>query len=550
MRGRRLSIYIFGLVALAACDVPPASGFGEAGDTPAPAEEPSRLEWQWRELTGPLDRHVDRVVFSPDGSLVAAGSQDTICVWATATGKIVTRMKLPEVQIFHRLVFSADGKTLISDCREDPVIRFWDAKTGKQLRELPHAEPGVKSPRWTYSSTFRGFGPRGEVYIDDVHVNREWCELQVTDLATGKVRAGVRQNLSSHDSWSQIAFAPDGKTFALNGPLARLRVFETATGKLVKELRPPDQDGRSRSYRSWVAYSPDGRFLIAQEHTGRVETFDVSRFVIWGVADGKRYWERENRGGSISAGNRYLITDAKTVLDLLGDEAVEIGNAPTDDRQLAAMSADGKTLAFLGPVSAPSPTPGGHRRFSIYLTPALVLPPPLRATGGELSVDELDAAWSGVTAANRFRREHCAKVLSAQPEQAVEQARKKLAPVLNIQGERVTDLVKHLNDDDVDVRDKVTSELQQAAHRFEPLLADSLISAKVPEIRNRLTSILKKVTDSVTPVDLAAELRGVAFLEQLNTPAARKRLGEIAAGATGARLSTEAGAALDRLKSR
>ena len=47
-------------------------------------------------LTNTPDVDEEDAVFSPDGSLVAAGSQDTICVWATETGKLVSRMKLPE----------------------------------------------------------------------------------------------------------------------------------------------------------------------------------------------------------------------------------------------------------------------------------------------------------------------------------------------------------------------------------------------------------------------------------------------------------------------
>ena len=158
--------------------------------------------------------------------------------------------------------------------------------------------------------------------------------------------------------------------------LHQLRIFDTASTKLVKEFRPPGSNTRGGWTRSFVRFSPDGKFLIAQEHTGRVETFDIYRYVIWGVEDGRCYWSSEKTGGWMSGGNRYLIGffgKNKTVLDLLTDQEVAIRNAPTTDRRLIGMSRDGKVLAFVGTKTGAERVPG-FPKLSVFLTPAPTLP--------------------------------------------------------------------------------------------------------------------------------------------------------------------------------
>ena len=510
------------------------------------AEVPvTRTEWQWKELDGTIARPDAKVAFSSNGSLLAAGSGDTIYVWAADTGKPVARMKLPQANPIHRLAFSSDGNTLVSEWRDDPFIRFWDVKTGKQRHEVAQPRSPMKLPANYNSYTFKAFSPTGDILVGDVHASAEHFELQVIDLATMKPRSSIKQAIYDHDHWAELAFTADGKSFAVNGPQSQLRIFSTATGELIREFRSADKPSPGRTYRGFVHFSPDSNYLMAQEHTGRIERFDVWRFVIWGVKDGRQYWAEEKQGGWMSADNRYLVRDHRSVLDLLTDRTVPIENAPMQARHFVGSSSDGKTLAFLGPGSAPGI--GASRPLSIFLTPAPVLPQPDDFAGRDVPPIDLDFTWSGVVADNLFRRERSARILAAHPGQALGMAREKLKPVPAADRERVAELIVKLDDDSADVRDKATADLQQVAHRFEPMLANALKDAKPGEVKNRLTAVIKKMKDSNSPADLVAELRGMEFLETLRAPEARKLMGALANGAPGASLTVAATAAMKRL---
>lgn len=529
-------------------------------------------EFTWRAMDGALERYVETVAFSPDGKLVAAGGQDTILVWTADTGKLVTRMRLPNRQDYHRLAFTADGRGLLSDCREDPLVRTWDVKTGKQTHEWRHA--GLEPANVQYSSPLHTLAPDGRLMaVVPPRDNRAAASgIDLLDPATGK--RVTRVALGWVTSWSGLAFSPDGRRLACKGENdGRISLWDTATGKLVREVRPgtPAAPGSGLQRGGHVVFSPDGRFLVAREPSGEVlNSFEQYRAVIWGVEDGKRYghfnqYRVETR---LSADGRYLLTGSESVHDLLTDRAVPVANA-VKNRTLSATSPDGKTLAFVGEAKGPNP----GRWYSVHLTPAPTLPPPPIPAAGELSPEDLDLLYAGWVSVNVFAQDYAGRVLAARPAQAVAHVAAKLMPVPGIQRQRIEDAIKRLDGDDPDARDVATAELRKVAFEFQPMLAAARTSAPPGEVRNRLISVMEGVEGAKAPGGPAAEarrlsaaqdaglppglappgklseeLRGVALLERVGGPEARAVLDTLAAGAAGARLTEEAGEALKRLK--
>ena len=77
--------------------------------------------------------NVRSVSFSPDGTLIASGSDDkTVKIWDAATGTILRSLRGHSASVTS-VFFSPDGKTVISSGK-DKTVRVWDAATGEAIQ--------------------------------------------------------------------------------------------------------------------------------------------------------------------------------------------------------------------------------------------------------------------------------------------------------------------------------------------------------------------------------------------------------------------------------
>jgi WD40 repeat protein len=192
------------------------------------------------------------VTFAPDGQALATGSfNKVVCLWEAATGKELKRFVGHEKTI-RQVIFSPDGKTLAS-AGDGKTVRLWDVASGKELRQFPQA---------------RGMG-RALAFSPDGRLLAMGSAL--VDLATGKE---LRQlDKCSAAGWSNLVFAPDGRTVLGLGPNQKGVLWEVATGKMLQEF------GGHRSVIGSFAFSPDGKLIATG---GWDETFHI-----WDLAAGK-----------------------------------------------------------------------------------------------------------------------------------------------------------------------------------------------------------------------------------------------------------------------
>lgn len=169
--------------------------------------------------------HPNAVAFSSDGKLMASGADDAIAVWDVATQKLLTRMQLPEKQYAVRVAFT-DGKTLVSNAVNDRMIRFWDVRTGKQLKEFPN--PKTKETPNGYSSPLIAFSTDGALMA----VHDDWRATKVLETVTGKVLSELPAQAGT---WNAYAFSADGQFFATGSAkeMLTMRIWNPQNGERV-----------------------------------------------------------------------------------------------------------------------------------------------------------------------------------------------------------------------------------------------------------------------------------------------------------------------------
>jgi WD40 repeat protein len=152
------------------------------------ADQPDRLI--------PLGPHTGAyfVAVSPDGQWVATGGQGHpggAKVWEARTGKLVKDLSV--VGPFCRVVFSPDGKCLLTSAGITPQIRVWQVGS---WAEVPFKEP--------LKGASPAFSPDGKLLVVETGTG----VARLLDPKTGKEYARLED--PSQDRANEFSFSPDG----------------------------------------------------------------------------------------------------------------------------------------------------------------------------------------------------------------------------------------------------------------------------------------------------------------------------------------------------
>jgi WD40 repeat protein len=184
-------------------------------------------------------RSVDAILTSADGSRALVMSGDmTAHLWDVDRGAELARRRLAKSL---PVALSAGGDRLLV-ASQDGWARLYDDATGAPLWSLSGR---ASSGPWTLS-------PDGRLAATS-----SWAQgLAVHDVTTGKEL--WRAPLAAY-SFAIAAFSPDGRLLAHVDRDERITIRRAADGTEVRRL------GASKP-RVALAYSPDGRYLLADEH--------------------------------------------------------------------------------------------------------------------------------------------------------------------------------------------------------------------------------------------------------------------------------------------
>jgi WD40 repeat protein/serine/threonine protein kinase len=228
--------------------------------------------WMKRSFEGHT-RVVNSVAFSPDGRFALSASWEEVRLWNVATGRCLRTLEV-HAGWMSSMAFSPDGRFALSGTyalnvsvdKEAPlVLRLWDVSTGQCLRTFEGHAPLALSPDGRYA-----LSGAGEKKVDCVfYLSR----LRLWDLATGQCLRTF-QGHEEHEEYEgtvhSVAFSPDGRFILAGSGANTLRLWDVSTGQCLRAF-----EGHEKEINS-IAFSPDGRFALSGSSDKALRLWDVA----------------------------------------------------------------------------------------------------------------------------------------------------------------------------------------------------------------------------------------------------------------------------------
>jgi WD40 repeat protein len=237
------------------------------------------LPWTAALSCGP-DNQERSAVLSPDGTLLAAVTNDGIQLWNVATRTQVTTLPGGTVTVEGHTVPNSPGALTVAFSPNGAILaagttfgtQLWDVASRKQIGWLPASSGSTLS-----AVTALAFSPDGALLATGIETSivSPDDEIQLWDVATRK--PVTMFDAGTDTSVKAVAFSPDGRLLAVSteNPLILeegkgAELWDVSNHKLITRFL----DGTGNSL--GVAFSPDGTMLAVAGTGGAFQLWDLA----------------------------------------------------------------------------------------------------------------------------------------------------------------------------------------------------------------------------------------------------------------------------------
>lgn len=268
--------------------------------------------------TFPHPSGVNSPVFSVDGNLYTAGEDKLVRRFRIASELPVKNLQHPN--LVDCAAFDDTGNLLATGCH-DGILRIWDVVKNTPIKSInahvvampQQVQNPIYAVLWSidYKQVFTASYDRS-IKLWDVASGNLVREFKPAPDAKPEEKKDDKKDapkkeppglVGHRDAVFTLALSKDGKQLASGSSDKSIKLWDVATGKVIRDFPNPDlkpvfPDEPSPSHPGWihgVRFTPDGQFLISAGAAPKYKSY----VAVWNVTDGKRVYGGERDYGAI-----------------------------------------------------------------------------------------------------------------------------------------------------------------------------------------------------------------------------------------------------------